>query len=311
MATHVGGGAVAAAVGAGHLWIAYYRPAEPTPRNTGELVGYDPLTGRADVIATIGGAPVAVAVSGSHVWVADGVGDGSPPVPSGASTVVDLTASGQIIDSVPLSNPLALAAVGNAAWVYSSQGQRAVVTELAAGRSSPVARVTLPGESAAGAFGANPLMACGANVYAVSTGSAAGRTYVSRLGPAGASTVATAQAGSNEPSLACGPRDQLSVLLPGQSTILLAAKPFRAVAIRAGPSAVIADSGGQVWLVDDQAGSLSIARLATSGQVGRALTQRTTITAPLVAADTSDLWVVLPAVGSGYASVDIEEITSG
>jgi hypothetical protein len=311
-ATHIGGGAVAVAIGAGHLWVAYYRPAPPASRHTGEFVGYGLRNGRADVSVPIGGAPAAVAVSGSNIWVADSVGDGSPPTPAGMNMVLDFTPDGHLTDSFRVPGPQALAAIGNSVWVYSSRGSRAVVTRLTPGGASAPPGIALPGSSAAGAFGAGPLLACGANVYAVSTDLTAGRTYVSRLGAAAASAVATVQATSDVPSLACGPAGRPSLLLPGQTPVLLAGDAFHAIPVRTGPSAVIRGSGRLVWLVNDQDGTLRIATLANAtSPASRTLTQKTSTASLLIATAARDLWVVMSAFGRGDVSLHVERVTEG
>ncbi len=310
--THIGGGAVAAAVGAGRLWVAYYRPAPPASPNTGELVGYGLRNGRADVSVAIGGAPAAVAVSGSNIWVADSVGDGSPPAPAGMNMVLEFTPDGRLTGSFRVPGPQALAAIGNSVWVYSSQGSRAVVSRLIPGGAPAPPGIALPGSSAAGAFGASPLLACGANVYAVSTDLTAGRTYVSRLGAAAASTVATVQATSDVPSLACGPAGSPSLLLPGQTPVLLVGEAFHAIPVRSGPAAVIRGSGRLVWLVNDQDGTLRIATLANAtSPASRTLTQQTSAASLLIATAARNLWVVIPAIGRGHVSLRVERVTAG
>ncbi len=310
--THAGGSAVAAAVGAGRLWVAYYRSTQPASRSTGELVGYGLQNGHAEVSVTIGGAPVAVAVSGSNIWVADGVGDGSPPAPVGMNMVLDFAPDGRLTASFRVPGPQALAAIGNSAWVYSSRGGQAMVTKLTAGGVSAPAGLVLPGSSAAGAFGASPLLACGANVYAVSMGQPSGPTFVSRLGARRASVVTTVRAASYVPSLACSPHGQPVLLLPGQTPVLLEGKSFHPVSIKSGPAAVIAGSGGLVWLVDDQDGTLDIATLANaSSPASRTLIQHEAITPLLVAASARDLWVVLPSIASNYVTLHVERMTEG
>jgi hypothetical protein len=309
-ATHTGGGAIAAAVAAGHLWVAYSRPATPTSTRTGELVGYDVTSGHADYRATIGGAPAAVAATATDVWVANGIGDGSAPVPAAANTVDEFTVAGRRVASFDVTNPLALTASGGSAWVYHTSGQQPRVRQIesSAARSANGPAVTgtdtrLPGQPAAGALGATPLDYCGGTVYAVSADLTAGRVTLTQLASS-AATVVTVAATASIPTLACSSRGTLELLLAGTpSTFLSQANNWRSATNGADASAAIAAAGGPLWLVDDQGGVLSVSRLSDTGQPnGGTLTRQAA--APLLLAAAGDaLWIVSTGIATGSASV--------
>lgn len=306
------GGALGLAVGASHLWIAYGRPTQPNQEKRGELVGYNLGTGHADVVASIGGAPDAVAVTDSAVFVANGIGDGSPPVPYAVNTVQKFTTRGKLLASVPINNPLALAASGTNVWVYYTRVQSPYVKDLDFGGHSPtvVSDTALPGQPAAGFFGPYPLVTCGGQIDAVSADLGSGKTVISELGtrPARVITLPTI---ADPPSLACGNDDTLELLAQNAATAAAftsSVNSWRLSSLSTSASSEIVGGGGPSWFVSPGRDAMTIQTLSNTGELtSRELTEPGSVQ-PLLAATGDALWLVTPTYSPTYLSIGVERI---
>ena len=311
---HAGGGATAATVAAGRLWVAYARGTTSSAATLGELVGYSLASGRPQVTAPIGAEPAAIAATDSSVWVANGIGDGSIRAPALADTVEQFSTTGRLLSTTPVPNPLALAANDNSVSVYyATAAQQAHVRTLRPSTGSSAAAPgttdhSLPGESAAGAIGAEPLAYCAGKILAVSVNHSAGTVTISQLGTT-VSTVANIYANASLPSLTCADSGPL-LLLPGQPSVLASAGTgYRAVQLSAGPSALAAATRAQVWLADDNAGTLSIATVTDTGSPSSAALSLTIPSSPLLATDATGLWVIVSTPSPGSATLETLRIT--
>ncbi len=315
-----GGGAVVATVGAGHLWVAYAHGATPpasegdqTAANSGgELVGYDPTTGRADITATIGAFPSAIAASSSGVWVANGVGDGYAVKPALVDTVEQFTAAGKLVATTHVEDPLALTASGAQAWVYYSSGQQQprvrLLTAPPPGESStvqPSPDEVLPGQLASAA---DPLTYCGGEVFAVSAESATSTVSLTQIA-ATSGTIATVDADFSHPSLICPATGKPLLLLPGLPTVLLsAATGYTALQLSAGPAALARAGGGHVWLIDNNLGTVSVTDINDAGQARSETLTMPSRTTPVFTADQSGLWILVPTIDTNSTTLQASHV---
>lgn len=308
-ATHNGGGAIAAAIEGGRLWVAYSRSAQPARLNSGELVGYNLQNGHVTVTVTIGGSPVAVAATSTAVWVANGPGDGSSPPPREANTVLKITSQGKIVSSFRLTNPQALGTNSTSTWAYYGRQENAIIRELDSQTGGGHA-TSLAGNSDAGALGGHPLAICGDQAYAVSVDRINNRTILSRIGtPASAMTVATVATTPSVASLICSYEQQPVLLLSGAtSSVLSGATAYRSVPNPAGPSATLVGATGALWLVDHHDAAVAVSTMSATGQPTSTILTERWPSSPIAVANAGDLWLVLPAVAPGTASIKALQI---
>ena len=312
-ADHAGGGAIAAAVGAGKLWVGYALSGGSSGRMHGELVGYDLRSGRAAVRVEVGAFPVALAASAGGVWVANGVGDGSQAGSAHLDSVERFSTSGTLVSTVQVANPVALAASGERAWVYYTSDARPRVRLLAtqAGSAAASGDTALPGQPVGGRPGTSPLVACGEGVYAVSTGGGSNSVTLSRVGSAG-TPLARVTADAAIPSLACTEAGGPVLVLGGQPSVVVSAEThYRAVPLRSGADVVVAGAGTRLWLAGSGTGAVSVSTIDDAGTAtSTAVRVSPSEASPMLASDGSGVWVVVPSVSTGSATIQVEHLTA-
>jgi len=310
-ATHSGGGAIAATVADGKLWVGYALTGGAQGKMHGELVGYSLTTGHPEVTAQVGAFPVAVAASSGGVWVANGVGDGSQPNSPLLNTVEQLTTSGRLVKTSRFAGPSALAASGSNAWVYFTSGQQAHVAPVSSVSSGPArSDVALPGQPEGGQPGTSPLVYCNGKVFAVSAGQGPGPVTLSELG-ATATQVARVSVAAQVPSLACTATGAPVLVLTGQSSVLVSkATGYKPVTLHASGDSAVAEGGGQLWLASASGGAVRVTPIDESGTPAGSAASAPASQTPLLAGDDSGLWVVIPSLSQGSATLRVEELTA-
>ncbi|HEX2857950.1 MAG TPA: hypothetical protein VHO26_10835 [Propionibacteriaceae bacterium] len=310
-ATHTGGGAIAAAVAGGKLWVSYALTGGAQGSMHGELVGYSLATGHPEVTAQVGAFPVAVAASSAGVWVANGVGDGSQPNSPLLNTVEQLTTSGKVVKTSRIAGPSALAASDSNAWVYFTSGQKAHVSPVSPTTSGPApSDVALPGQPEGGQPGTSPLAYCDGKVFAVSAGQGPGPVTLTELG-ATAAQVARISVAAQVPSLACTSTGAPVLVLTGQSSVLVSkATGYKPVTLHASGDSSVAEGGGRLWLASASGGTVRITSIDDSGTATSSPVSAPASQAPLLAGDNSGLWVVAPSLSQGSATLRVEHLTA-
>ncbi|HET9127927.1 MAG TPA: hypothetical protein VFN73_07590 [Propionibacteriaceae bacterium] len=309
-ATHAGGGAIAAAVAGGKLWVSYALTGGAQGRMHGELVGYSLTTGHPEVTAEVGAFPVAVAASSAGVWVANGVGDGSQPTSPLLNTVEQLTPSGKLVKSTRIAGPSALAASDSNAWVYFTSGEKAHVSPVSPTSSGPArSDVALPGQPEGGQPGTSPLAYCDGRVFAVSAGQGPGPVTLTELG-ATATQVARVSVAAQVPSLACTSTGAPVLVLTGQSSVLVSkATGYKPVTLHASGDSSVAEGGGRLWLASASGGAVRITTIDESGTATSSAVSAPASQTPLLAGDDAGLWVVVPSLSQGSATLRVEHLT--
>jgi hypothetical protein len=237
--THTGEPAAAWAAGS-TLFVAFRPPGRTgTGPNPGTLVEYDLVDSRVIREWHVGGSPVAVVANSQRVWVADDAGDGTADAPN---RVLEFDFSGRMLHTYAVAGPVALAlGTGSSAWVeYGGDTQTGHVRLLHDGAAD--AATTLVGSNVDG----EPLLACGANVYATSEDAGFATTHVQRLQPPAQADVA----GGGGASLACASAGVL-LLVPhtGIYRLDLASTPGPASGPTDNNGGSLVSADGTLWMV--------------------------------------------------------------
>jgi hypothetical protein len=137
-----GFGVLATQLGHGDLWVAV------AGQPTGQLYGYDSVSGRQRFDTAVGWAPATLALSTTAVWVGDTIGDGSQPtLRSNLVEAIDPN-SGRVTASIPITSPNAILATESAVWVVRSGGDADTIAEIDPTRDVVTSTYQMPGQVA-------------------------------------------------------------------------------------------------------------------------------------------------------------------
>lgn len=237
---------LAAGYADGRLWIAFSggpASAGASGATSGQLVALDARTGRPVAAVRASGHPVSLAATDSRIWLAGDSGHSRPPA-YGADQVEEFDTSGGLLHRYPVSQPVAVVAAGDVAWVQAG-GAHGSVRRLHAG--SIGTPVTLPGPPPAG----QPLVACPYGRYAAWSNPAATITTIARIDEKAPTAGPTVSFGAPTVYLACGPNQPVGLLsgdMPGLYS-LTATRATRSQDITPDRFGLLTGTGTQLWMV--------------------------------------------------------------